>query len=68
MHPSVVFLLRAWVRPAAGDVRVFVLIGVMPAMIGYCMSMAYRLGAASVVASYEYAALLLVIVESRVIM
>ncbi|NKX46468.1 DMT family transporter [Roseicyclus persicicus] len=56
-HPSVVFLLRAWVWPAVGDLWVFGLIGVMSAMIGYCMSMAYKLGTASVVASYEYAAL-----------
>jgi S-adenosylmethionine uptake transporter len=60
-HPSVVFLLRAWVWPAPADLPVFVLIGVMSAMIGYCMGMAYKLGTASVVASYEYAALPLAI-------
>ncbi len=55
------FLLRAWVWPATADLPVFVLIGVMSAMIGYCMGMAYKLGTASVVASYEYAALPLAI-------
>ena len=56
-HPSLVFLLREWVWPAPRDLPVFLLIGVMSAMIGYCMSLAYRLGTASVMASYEYVAL-----------
>ena len=56
-HPSAVFLLRAWVWPAAQDIWVFGVIGCMSAAIGYCMGMAYKLGTASVVASYEYAAL-----------
>lgn len=60
-HPSVVFLLRAWVWPAPEDLPVFGMIGVMSAMIGYFMGLAYRLGRASVVASYEYAALPLAI-------
>lgn len=60
-HPSVVFLLRAWVWPAPEDLPLFGMIGVMSAMIGYFMSLAYRLGRASVVASYEYAALPLAI-------
>lgn len=60
-HPSVIFLLRAWVWPAPEDLPVFAMIGVMSAMIGYFMSLAYRLGRASVVASYEYAALPLAI-------
>lgn len=56
-HPSALFLLRAWVWPEAGDFWVFVLLGLMSAAIGYSMGMAYKLGNASVVASYEYAAL-----------
>jgi len=56
-HPSVLFLLRAWVWPEPGDLWVFVFLGLMSAMIGYCMGRAYKLGNASVVASYEYAAL-----------
>ncbi|WP_439140030.1 DMT family transporter [Roseicyclus sp.] len=56
-HPSAIFLLRAWVWPEQQDLWVFAGIGVMSAAIGYCMGMAYKLGNASVVASYEYAAL-----------
>ena len=56
-HPSALFLLRAWIWPDAGDLWVFIMLGLMSALIGYCMGMAYKLGNASVVASYEYAAL-----------
>ncbi len=55
------FLLRAWVWPATGDLWVFALLGLMSALIGYTLSQAYRLGTASVVASYEYVALPLAI-------
>lgn len=54
---AVDFLLRAWVWPAAGDLWIFAVLGLMSAFIGYSLSQAYRLGTASVVASYEYVAL-----------
>jgi S-adenosylmethionine uptake transporter len=60
-HPALVFLFRAWVWPAAGDWWIFGLLGLMSAMIGYCLSMAYKHGTAAVVASYEYVALPLAI-------
>jgi S-adenosylmethionine uptake transporter len=63
---------RTWARPAgvpaarlglagAGDLWVFGVLGCLSAMIGYALSQAYRLGTASVVASYEYVALPLAI-------
>ncbi len=55
------FLLRAWVWPAAGDIWIFVVLGLMSAAVGYSLSQAYRLGTAAVVASYEYVALPLAI-------
>ena len=60
-HPAGVFLLRAWVWPAPGDWWLFGLLGLMSAMVGYCLSMAYKHGQASVVASCEYVALPLAI-------
>lgn len=60
-HEALVFLLRAWVWPAAGDLWIFGVLGLMSAMIGYSLSQAYRLGTAAVVASYEYVALPLAI-------
>jgi len=59
--PAMIFLLRAWVVPEIGDLWIFGVLGLMSATIGYCLSQAYRLGTASVVASYEYAALPLAI-------
>ncbi len=58
---ALVFLLRAWVWPASGDLWIFGVLGLMSAMIGYSLSQAYRLGTAAVVASYEYVALPLAI-------
>jgi len=55
------FLFRAWVWPAAGDLWIFAVLGLMSALIGYSLSQAYRLGTAAVVASYEYVALPLAI-------
>lgn len=51
---SLTFLLRAWVWPAPGDLWVFVALGVNSAVIGYCLSQAYRLGDAATVAPFEY--------------
>ena len=55
------FLLRTWVWPAADDLWIFGVLGLMSAFIGYSLSQAYRLGTAAVVASYEYVALPLAI-------
>ncbi|MBD3664470.1 DMT family transporter [Sulfitobacter sp. TSTF-M16] len=51
---SSTFLLRAWVWPAAGDAWVFLALGTNSAVIGYCLSQAYRLGDAATVAPFEY--------------
>ena len=47
--------------PETGDLWIFAVLGLMSALIGYTLSQAYRLGTASVVASYEYVALPLAI-------
>lgn len=56
-NDALVFLLRAWVWPPAADIWRFAVLGLMTGVIGYSLSQAYRLGTASVVASYEYVAL-----------
>ncbi|MFD2740253.1 DMT family transporter [Sulfitobacter aestuarii] len=48
------FLLRAWVWPSDGDVWVFCALGLNAAVIGYCLSQAYRLADAATVAPFEY--------------
>ena len=54
---SVVFLLRAWVWPADSDIWVFIGLGINSAIIGYCLSQAYRLADAATVAPFEYVGL-----------
>ncbi|UWR29506.1 DMT family transporter [Sulfitobacter sp. W002] len=53
-NPSLQFLLRAWVWPAEEDYLTFLGIGLNIALIGYCLSQAYRLGDAATVAPFEY--------------
>lgn len=51
---SMQFLLRAWVWPAPGDGWVFIGMGLNAAVIGYCLSAAYRMADAATVAPFEY--------------
>ena len=53
-HPSLVFLLRAWIVPSAADMSYFVLIGILATGVGYCLSQAYRTAPAATVAPFEY--------------
>ena len=53
-HPSLVFLLRAWIVPSAADMSYFVLIGILATGVGYCLSQAYRSAPAASVAPFEY--------------
>jgi len=65
--PSVVFLLRAWVWPAPDDWWVLLCLGFMVAVIGYCLSQAYRLADAATVAPFEYVGLPLAVFWGLVI-
>lgn len=56
-NDSVTFLLRAWVWPADGDIWIFVGMGLNAAVIGYCLSQAYRIADAATVAPFEYVGL-----------
>jgi S-adenosylmethionine uptake transporter len=53
-NPSVEFLLRAWVWPAPQDWKFLIGLGFNSAIIGYCLSQAYRLSDAATVAPFEY--------------
>lgn len=53
-NPSIEFLLRAWVWPESSDWWVLVGMGANAAIIGYCLSQAYRLADAATVAPFEY--------------
>lgn len=56
-NASLQFLLRAWVWPADGDRWLFVALGLNSAIVGYCLSQAYRMADAATVAPFEYVGL-----------
>lgn len=53
-NESLIFLLRAWRWPTTADWPFFLALGLNSAIIGYCLSQAYRLADAATVAPYEY--------------
>lgn len=53
-NPSLVFLLRAWVWPPPGDWMVLIGLGMVSAIVGYCLAQAYRLSDAATIAPFEY--------------
>ena len=59
---SLDFLLRAWVMPPPSDYPVLLIIGLSSAIGGYCVSQAYRVCEAAVIAPFEYTALVMSIV------
>ncbi len=56
-HPSLAFLTRAWVWPTTRDLMWLVLLGLISGAGFYCISQAYRIASASLVAPFEYASL-----------
>jgi len=54
VHPSVAFLYRAWIWPAADDWPLLMAIGCISAVGFFALSQAYRLADASVVTPLEY--------------
>ncbi|WP_299295306.1 DMT family transporter [uncultured Tateyamaria sp.] len=64
---SVIFLLRAWVWPDDADMWVFLGLGLNSAVIGYCLSQAYRLADAATIAPFEYIGLPLAVIWGFVV-
>jgi S-adenosylmethionine uptake transporter len=56
-HPSLSFMLRAWSIPTPGDFGLMALCGLIAGIGFYCLTQAYRVGRASMVAPFEYVAL-----------
>lgn len=56
-HASAHFLLRAWVWPTWGDLALLVLCGLIAGIGFYCLTQAYRVAPASLVAPFEYTSL-----------
>jgi drug/metabolite transporter (DMT)-like permease len=57
VHPSLSFLLRAWVWPDPGDALLFLLTGLGSATGGFLISQAYRICEAALIAPLEYVAM-----------
>lgn len=55
--PAVEFIFRAWIWPAREDWPVFAILGLAGSFGGYCISQAYRLCEATLVAPFEYIAM-----------
>ena len=53
-HPSLSFLLRAWVVPGVRDMLFLGAIGLIAGLGFYCLSQSYRIAPASVVAPFEF--------------
>ena len=56
-NESLTFLLRAWVWPEGRDVYLFGFLGFNSAIVGYCLSQAYRQADAATIAPFEYVGL-----------
>ena len=56
-HPSLEFLLRAWIWPPATDFAIIVGLGCLNAIGGYLISQGYRVAEAGLVAPFEYVAI-----------
>ncbi len=56
------FLLRAWVMPPREDIPLLLLIGLSSAIGGFCVSQAYRVSEAAVIAPFEYVTLVMSII------
>ena len=56
-HPSLEFLLRAWVWPNGFDGFLMLSCGLLIAIAGYLLSQAYRIAEANLLAPFEYTAL-----------
>ena len=56
-NPSVEFLLRPWVIPAAADLWAFAVMGGLVGVVGWTIAQAYRVGEPATMAPFEYVAL-----------
>lgn len=56
-HPSAQYLFRAWEMPSTGQAGLIVAIGLLAAIGFLCITQAYRLGRASIIAPFEYSSL-----------
>jgi drug/metabolite transporter (DMT)-like permease len=60
-HPSLAFLLRAWTTPTTVDLLLMAATGVIAAVAIWCLTQAYRIAEANVLAPFEYTSIIWVV-------
>jgi drug/metabolite transporter (DMT)-like permease len=60
-HPSVAFLLRPWALPTITDLLLMAATGVIAAVATWCLTQAYRIAEANVIAPFEYSSIIWVV-------
>ena len=60
-NPSLLFLLRPWIWPETLDIWRFLALGTNIAIVSYCISAAYRMTDAGILAPFEYAGLMMAV-------
>jgi len=60
-HPSLAFLLRAWAVPTTVDLLLMAATGVIAAVAIWCLTQAYRIAEANVLAPFEYTSIIWVV-------
>lgn len=66
-HPSLAFLLRAWAVPTTGDLLLMAATGVIAAVAIWCLTQAYRIAEANVIAPFEYTSIIWVVLLAYLI-
>lgn len=56
-HPSIAFLLRSWTMPTTLDLLLMGATGVIAAVAMWCLTNAYRIAEANVIAPFEYSSI-----------
>jgi drug/metabolite transporter (DMT)-like permease len=66
-HPSLAFLLRAWVTPTTTDLLLMAATGVIAAVAIWFLTQAYRIAEANVIAPFEYSSIICVVLLAYLI-
>ncbi|MGH6961793.1 MAG: hypothetical protein ACREE7_15030, partial [Dongiaceae bacterium] len=66
-HPSLAFLLRAWTIPTMIDLLLMAATGVIAAVAIWFLTQAYRIAEANVIAPFEYASIVWVVLLAYLI-
>ena len=66
VHPSLAFMLRAWIWPPTFDLMLMIATGIAASAGMICLTQAYRLGQPAVVAPFEYAGMVWALIAGYV--